>query len=312
MPKALPPSTAAALNPPASAAFPYVFFENVSACPWQPTDSDFNLRNAWWLMDAAFLSYSAPAVILATYATAPLGAVVTFFSGPLNTQGYVASTADWIVLAFRGTQIDDFWASVVDWSVDAHFLPIPDSHGDWVHTGFLNSIRALWADVVAYIASLQTAAPRPLWVTGHSLGAALATIAANLLCADHPGGLGLRALYTFGSPRVGDPGFGSRITVPVWRMQNNADLVTHVPIGLVFRHVGRLQFIDTSGFLHRNIGRAHELMLEAAGIHMTAREAHSVAGLLRLSGAGVPLPGFLADHAPINYAIRVWNCFEAS
>jgi hypothetical protein len=40
--------------------------------------------------------------------------------------------------------------------------------------------------------------------------------------------------------------------------------------------------------------------------------AHSLSGLLHQSGHDLPLPGFLADHAPINYAIVIWNCYEAS
>ena len=312
MPKPLPPATPAALNPPPSAAFPYEFFENVSGAPLRPQDTSLNLQNAWWLMDAAFLSYSAPTTISSTYAKPPLGATVMFFSGPLNTQCYVASNAEWIVLAFRGTQVDDFAPSVIDWSVDAHFLPALDGHGNRVHAGFLDAVRGIWSDVVTYVGALQAEALRPLWVTGHSLGAALATVAANLLCADHADGLGIRGLYTYGSPRTGDGGFGKRITVPVWRFRNNTDLVTHVPIGLVFRHVGQLAFIDGGGVFHRNIGRAQELMLDAGGVHLSAREAHHLAGLMELAGPHAAVPGFLADHAPINYAIRIWNCFEAS
>jgi hypothetical protein len=52
-------------------------------------------------------------------------------------------------------------------------------------------------------------------------------------------------------------------------------------------------------------------MLDAGGIHFSAREAHGMAGLMELAGPAVALPGFIADHAPINYAILVWNCFEA-
>ena len=312
MPKALPPATPAALNPPPSAAFPYEFFENVTRVPFRPRDTDLNLPNAWWLMEAAFLSYSAPATIAAVYAKPPLSATVTCFSGPLNTQCYVASTDEWIVLAFRGTQVDDIGPSLVDWSVDARFLPVPDSHRDWVHAGFLNAIHDVWSDVVAYISGLQAEVPRALWVAGHSLGAALATVATNLLCADHVDGLGIRGLYTYGSPRTGDGGFGKRITVPVWRFRNNTDLVTNVPIGLVFRHVGQLAFIDSGGVLHRNVGRAQERVLDAGGVRLSAREAHDLAGLLESAGSHLALPGFIADHAPINYAIRIWNCLEAS
>lgn len=311
MPKALPPATTAALNPPASPAFPYQFYENVATFPFRQANVDLDLRNAWWLMDAAFLSYSTTGTVEHTFRIAPLSATVKCFSGSSSTQCFVSSTNDWIILAFRGTQVDDFWSSVIDWSVDARILPVPDSHGDLVHAGFLGAIREVWADVVAYIAGLQSTNARPLWVTGHSLGAALATIAANLLCADHPDRLGLRGLYTYGSPPVGDRRFGHRITVPTWRFRNNTDIVTHLPLGLVFRHVGRLQFIDNGGFLHRDVAAAQELLLQLGAAHLSSSEAHSLVGLLQLSGLSMPVPGFLADHAPINYAIRVWNCGEA-
>lgn len=46
---------------------------------------------------------------------------------------------------------------------------------------------------------MQREAPRPIYVTGHSLGAALATIAAARIAVEHD--LPLAALYTVGSPK---------------------------------------------------------------------------------------------------------------
>ena len=259
-------------------------------------------------MDAAFLAYSSATTITREFQKIA-GAGVRVFSGKRSTQCYVASTNDWIVLVFRGTQVDDFWQSVLDWTIDARFVPVLDSHGDWVHAGFKSAIEEVWRDVSAHIRSLQTQKRRPLWICGHSLGAALATMAANL-CADDPA-LAFAGLYTFGSPRVGDRRFGAEIRPPVvFRFQNDSDLVTHVPFGLVFQHVGALQFIDGSGHLHANVDRRAQLLLEAAA-GMSPIVAQSVAGLLKESGPDAPLPGFLADHAPINYAILLWNCYEA-
>jgi len=309
MPKRLPPQTARALNPPANASSPYVFFENVAQHPLQPGDVSLNLRNAWWLMDAAFLSYSDEATI--TRELQKTGAVaVRCFGGKRSTQCYVASIDDWIVLAFRGTQVDDFWQSVLDWTIDARFVPVRDVHGDWVHEGFKSALDDVWRDVSNHIRTLQTQKRRPLWICGHSLGAALATMAANR-CADERA-LGFTGLYTYGSPRVGDRNFGKEIQPPVvFRFQHDSDVVTQVPLGLVFRHIGALQFIDGSGHLHANVSEMGQLLLRM-GAPMSPAVAHSLSGILRTSGADAPIPGFLADHAPINYAIVVWNCYEAS
>jgi triacylglycerol lipase len=309
MPKPLPPQTARALNPPAnSSSFRYTFFENVAEHPFQPGDTSLNLRNAWWLMDAAFLSYSDEATITLEYQKIT-GAAVRVFFGKRSTQCYVVATDAWIVLVFRGTQVDDFWQSVLDWTIDARFVPVLDSHGDWVHAGFRAATGEIWPEVSSHIKALQTAKHRPLWICGHSLGAALATVAANL-CADDAS-LGFAGLYTYGSPRVGDRRFGKEITPSaVFRFQNDSDLVTHVPLGLVFDHVGSLQFIDGSGHLHANVERRAQLLLQAAAA-ISPAAALSVSGLLADSGPDLPLPGFLADHAPINYAILTWNCYES-
>ena len=308
MPKLLPPTTIEALNPPAR---DYTFFEKVADHPFQPNDTALNLRNAWWLMDAALLSYSSPATAVKAFAEAGLGATIKPFAGQISTQAYVASSDQWIVMAFRGTQVDDFMASIIDWGVDAQFFPLPDAHFDLVHAGFLSAVREVWDDIVACVVDLQARKARPLWITGHSLGAALATMAANL-CSDQPNHLGLAGLYTYGSPRVGDRGFGRRIPCPVRRFRNNSDLVTHVPLGLVFHHVGELEFIDAAGHAHLAMGGTDKLFLEATTVRLSPGEAHTMSRLLQMSGGGTPLPGFVADHAPINYAIRVWNCYDAS
>jgi hypothetical protein len=307
--KPLPPTTIEALNPQPGPVFSHTFFENVAAYPFQPRDTAFNARNAWWLMEAAFLTYSSPETITAEYARDALAATVEFFSG-VSTQAYVASTPDWIVLAFRGTQVDAFWPSMLDWAIDARFMPVPDASGHWVHAGFMSALDEVWSEIEASIRALQADARRPFWITGHSLGAALATVAANRFSYDRIGA-GLTGLNTYGSPRVGDRGFGADIRVPVRRFRNNTDLVTHVPLGLVFRHVGTLEFIDGGGHCHHDIDPMSELFIEAASLHLSAAQAHQLTGMLELAQPGVPLPGFLADHAPVNYAIRMWNCYDA-
>jgi hypothetical protein len=178
-----------------------------------------------------------------------------------------------------------------------------------VHGGFLAALSEVWVDVAAHIIAEQKRAARPLWIVGHSLGAALATVAANLCCDDSE--FGLKGIYTYGSPRVGDRGFGARIRVPVFRFRNDSDVVSHLSLGLVFHHVGRLQFIDGAGHLHRDVPDTIELMFESGARMVSARDAVTIQHAIRIGGSDLPLPGFLADHAPINYGILAWNCYEA-
>jgi triacylglycerol lipase len=66
---------------------------------------------------------------------------------------------------------------------------------------------------------------KPLLITGHSLGGALATIATKRL--KHKAGIA--ACYTFGSPRVGDEEWIANIKTPIYRLVNAADCVTMLP-----------------------------------------------------------------------------------
>jgi hypothetical protein len=311
MQKRLPPQTARSLNPPANVLEPYIFFESVRDHPLQPLDTALNLRNAWWLADAALLAYSAEAAVRQAFAAAGLAGDVTFFQGGHSTQAYVMSMPDAIVLAFRGTQVDDFWSSVLDFAIDAQLIPARDSHGDFVHAGFLLALGEVWPRVSTHLQREQSNRPRPLWITGHSLGAALATLAANL-CSD-AATFGLKGVYTFGSPRVGDAGFGAKVRIPVFRFRNDSDIVPHLPLGLVFDHVGKLQFIDGAGHLHSSVPSPVEAMLDHGAHIVSARDALTMKGLIRTGGAfALPVPGLLADHAPINYSILAWNIYDAS
>src|SRR5207253_637373 len=112
-------------------------------------------------------------------------------------------------------------------------LLVPDQHGHLIHAGFKAALNEVWPDVERHIRELQPVGKlRLLWIAGHSLGAALATAAAHR-CADHADHLGLRATYTFGSPRVGDREFVAGTPGDIFRWQNNSDLVTSVPAPLL-------------------------------------------------------------------------------
>ena len=85
---------------------------------------------------------------------------------------------------------DDLWT-------DSQFLPALCRAGGRVHQGF----RDVFMEISGQLDELvRVATPdQKLWLTGHSLGGALATLAAA-----HLEGARVQGLYTYGCPRVGD------------------------------------------------------------------------------------------------------------
>jgi len=132
-------------------------------------------------------------------------------------------------LAFRGTQERRDWAT----NLRAWMVRTP---AGWVHAGFLRA----WRGIAAEIASRPEAAgalarARRVVFCGHSLGGALATLAAALAPAPAAAAAGARVCVTFGSPRVGGRSFRrafARAGIAGARYAIQADPVPRVPTAL--------------------------------------------------------------------------------
>ena len=81
---------------------------------------------------------------------------------------------------------------------------------------------------------------------GPSPGGTLATLASVRLASE---GYAIRAVYTYGSPRVGDRLFREFYKHPNYRFVNDNDLVPHLPFRWCYKHVGLLEFLDSEGNL---------------------------------------------------------------
>lgn len=181
-------------------------------------------RTAWLMAEMARLAYvkfEAGAQRLRELseglAEAAFELVRTFCSN--GTQAFLAKRDSdrMLILAFRGTEKDDPYDVIAD--LNARFFT--DERGAKIHTGFYNAYKVVERDVSATVESLKGYA---LYVTGHSLGGALALIATRALNSDN-----LAACYTFGSPKVGDEEFGSDIKPPIYRVVNAYDPVPITP-----------------------------------------------------------------------------------
>ena len=155
-----------------------------------------------------------------------------------DTQGFVAvrrvgDAMDMAVVSFRGTENFQDWMTNLRYSMGPadSLPPAANDSTARVHHGFRDAFRSVRGQVDRY---LSCAEGLPVFITGHSLGGALATLGAA-----HLSGWGLAACYTFGAPRVGNKGFSSGLRTPFYRVVNPGDPVPHVPTPLRgYRHAG--------------------------------------------------------------------------
>lgn len=151
-----------------------------------------------------------------------------------GTFGFVASDEQNVVVALRGTD------QVIDWITNLTVAQIPGLGGH-LHEGFSDALDLVWDELLARVRTLQDQG-QTLWVTGHSLGGALATLAAARL-AD--AGLEPYVTCTFGAPRCFDPKASSGYLPRLYRFINKGDLVPTVPPPLTlpwyrYQHAGSL------------------------------------------------------------------------
>lgn len=220
------------------------------AFDFNPITARYDPRNAYWLGRIAALAYDAPDKAGAQFRDWGFDRIR--FLDRDDTQGYVLGSSTLVVVAFRGTEPD----RLQDWLSDANAAFVT---GPWgrVHAGFQKALGLVWEEMGLTIGAFQDRG-QALFVTGHSLGAALATLAVAHMRAG-PNDKPVRGLYTFGSPRVGDRTFETAFDADFgprcYRFVNNNDLVTRVPPRSVgFSHVGTMLYFDRNGGLQDDPG----------------------------------------------------------
>lgn len=273
-----------------------VYFDVLSELPFEPTASAYSKINAWWLSEFSRLIYKQGADEAGGATGASRKEVlagvkldeVDFFNKGDTEAALIkpldASAPQFAALILRGTN------DPRDWLTNFNAIPERWPAGGFVHRGFAVAFELVRKEIAA---SLDKNVPSdcPLFLAGHSLGAALATLMASLR---RP-----RALYTFGSPRVGDDDFGEILAgAPVFRVVNNRDVVTTVPPPLPFHHVGELHYITHGGEVLVNPDD------ETVARDRLKRDRLSFFSLdLRRLFLDAPEP--FADHAPVNYVAHL-------
>lgn len=160
-----------------------------------------------------------------------------------STQGFALDIGDRVVVIFRGSN------ESADWRLNLKF------HRTWgwwgspyrgrVHKGFAQALGYAWESTVEPV--LAQAADRPVVFVGHSLGGALATLAAHRV-QDR-----VSSVYTFGQPLVGNRRFSKSINGVCkghyYRIINDRDIFSRVPPHPLYHHSGTVKFLDANGQL---------------------------------------------------------------
>jgi triacylglycerol lipase len=158
-----------------------------------------------------------------------------------GAQCYIVWNKDDIALCFRGTEPDE----MSDVLADLNAFPNKSMTDGWVHAGFKGELNKLWSHIEPIASEYNE---KNLYICGHSLGAAMATICTSRIEEFRK----VEVLYTYGSPRAGTRSFVKGIKTQHWRFVNNNDIVTRVPLALMgYKHHGNLCYINHYGKIRK-------------------------------------------------------------
>jgi len=225
-----------------------------------------------------------------------------------DAQAALIKGKGFVVLAFRGT------LGAGDLLADLDFKPTDWGGEGKVHEGFKKQFDAIWEQGDNLRAALDELKEEdgPVFYTGHSLGASLATLAAATRFLDEKA-VKPAALYTFGSPRAGTRGFAHAFPDDFFhcRVVNDRDFVPTVPprkflLTPDFHHVGIPHHIDHVGHLRRGKpGDDEDGFATPKGQVLDHLNSLSGRFLEFVRTAGRSFAEKFTDHTPVNYTARI-------
>jgi len=206
----------------------------------KPLTKKYTTDTALRLADVAYAAYfaffdSETMFKWLNFSELNLTDVLQFYDNNTEITGLIANIEipDKILIAFTGTQAINLPETILD-DLDIGLIPFPPTGGQ-VSKGFYDS----WIGVQNYILHRINNSTKEVWLSSHSLGGAVATLAGAAIKNIYPN---IKVIiYSFASPRVGDEQFSygfSRLGIYSNRIQNSKDIIPRLP------------FNDFLGYVH--------------------------------------------------------------
>jgi hypothetical protein len=287
---------------------PALWFEGGEEMPpFDPSLTAFSPANAWWLSELCSIAYTPdikeadrrwnrdkPSRYDFLNDRTPFREVLNIHKTGNHVSLYKVEESKGTVLCFRGTN------KLRQWIMNLTALPVSwpladDDGATCVHHGFQILFNRVWPLIEPSLVECEG----PLVFTGHSLGAAFATLAAAVSPVTPT------SLVSFGSPRVGNQVLVDRLReLPVHRIVNHHDIVTLLPqreprFGRRdFRHVGDLHYLG------KNLGDFFTQPGPEASDDPNWKPPEPIDFLKSSLGSPEP-PECVLDHAPMAYSAKL-------
>lgn len=279
-----------------------VFSGHQSDWTFDAQASSLSLQNAWWLCNLSHLAYfdvseGLPALQKWGFSLEAFiddhGADDSGCKLIKDTRAYIVSSDCAVMLAFSGLSPGHFPRQLTD----GYQKPVDFPGKGRTHSGYFGALNGTCWEKIVSVLLRPALKNRPLWITGHGLGAALATIAAARL---NPHGL-----YMFASPKVGDSKFCTTFKhINSQRFVNCSDWMPRLPNKNRpdYLHIDTLQYFNAAGDLLENPAEEYQ--------HRDSFKAR-----LYYPVSQCPIP-FLnqkifsrkfADHCIDNYRYGIWK-----
>ena len=163
--------------------------------------TEFNKSEALLYAELSMLAYEPYSIVQAELSKYHLRADFQIYDQGSDTNGFIASNDHSVVVAFRGTNIKSWKNLFTDiWFFRRRIVPHKEA---LAHGGFVAAFNSVYESIANILQ--DSLGKKKLFITGHSLGGALASLLVYRLTLEHS--VAQPTMYVYGCPPVGDISF---------------------------------------------------------------------------------------------------------